>query len=72
MAREKFLGEISEILDTEIEINFETILLDLEEWDSLSKVSFMSLANAKYGKKISPQSIRDVKTVEDLYLLLQK
>ena len=47
---EKFIEKMVDVLDSEEEITAETILSDLEEWDSLSVVSFMAMANAVYGK----------------------
>ena len=36
MNKEQFLEEMVEVLQTEDEITMDTILEDLEEWDSLS------------------------------------
>ena len=71
MDREKFLEQLSEILDSEETISFDTVLLDIEEWDSLSRVSFMAMANVRCGKLLKPQTVKEAKTVADLYSLLQ-
>ena len=60
-----------DILDCEQEITMETVLADLEEWDSLSLVSFMAMANAAYGKKVILTDVKMAKTVEDLYELVK-
>ena len=60
-----------DILDCEQEITMETVLADLEEWDSLSLVSFMAMANAAYGKKVILADVKMAKTVEDLYELVK-
>ena len=52
---EKFIEKMVDVLDSEEEITAETILSDLEEWDSLSVVSFMAMA----------------KTLKDLYELVK-
>lgn len=49
----------------------ETVLADLEEWDSLSLVSFMAMANAAYGKKVIPADVKMAKTIGDLYELVK-
>lgn len=68
---EKFIEEMVDILDSEEEITMDTVLDDLEEWDSLSLVSFMAMANAVYGKKIVPSDVKMAKTVADLYKLVK-
>ena len=60
-----------DILDCEQEITMETVLADLEEWDSLSLVSFMAMANAAYGKKVILTDVKMAKTVKDLYELVK-
>lgn len=60
-----------DILDCEQEITMKTVLADLEEWDSLSLVSFMAMANAAYGKKVILADVKMAKTVEDLYELVK-
>lgn len=68
---EQFIEKMVDILDSEEEITMDTVLDDLEEWDSLSLVSFMAMANAVYGKKIVPADVKMAKTVADLYKLVK-
>ena len=65
---EKFIEKMVDVLDSEEEITAETILSDLEEWDSLS---FMAMANAVYGKKVLPSDVKAAKTLKDLYELVK-
>lgn len=67
----QFLEKMMDILDCEQEITMKTVLADLEEWDSLSLVSFMAMANAAYGKKVILADVKMAKTVEDLYELVK-
>ena len=68
---EQFIEKIIDIMDIEEEITADTILEDLEEWDSLSLVSFMAMANAAYGKKVVAADVKMAKTVADLYELVK-
>ena len=68
---EQFLEKMTDILDCEQEVTMETVLADLEEWDSLSLVSFMAMANAAYGKKVIPADVKMAKTVAALYELVK-
>lgn len=67
----QFIEKMVDVLDVEEEITVETVLNDLEEWDSLSLVSFMAMANATYGKKVLPSDVKAAKTVKDLYELVK-
>lgn len=68
---EQFIEKMVDILDSEEEINMDTVLNDLEEWDSLSLVSFMAMANADYGKKVVPADVKAAETIKDLYELVK-
>lgn len=68
---EQFLEKMIDILDCEQEVTMETELADLEEWDSLSLVSFMAMANAAYNKKVIPADVKMARTIADLYELVK-
>ena len=68
---EQFIEQIIDVMDIEEEITADTILENLEEWDSLSIVSFMAMANAAYGKKVVAADVKMAKTVADLYELVK-
>lgn len=69
MTQEEFLKRLVELMDTEAQINLSTRLADLEDWDSLSMVSFFSFCNTTLSKKVSPDEIKAAQTVEDLFKL---
>ena len=71
MNKNDFLSAMKDdILDTDMEINMDTRLDDVEEWDSLSFVSFIGMAKSKTGKKVDLKSVNGAETIEDLYNLL--
>lgn len=71
MTENEFLNTMKDdILDTDIEITMDMKLEDIEEWDSLSLVSFVGMARSKVGKKVDFQVVSGVDTIEDLYNLL--
>ena len=49
----------------------DTPLIDIDEWDSLGIFGFIADANTKYGKKVTPQQVKDAKTPQDLFNLLK-
>lgn len=68
---QQFLERLVDILDCEQDVTMNTVLNDLEEWDSLSLVSFMAMANAAYNKKVVPADVKMAKTIADLYELVK-
>lgn len=68
---QKFIEELTETIDTEETLAMDTVLEDLEDWDSLSFVSFISMANTSYNKKVSAEQVREAVTVADLYALVK-
>lgn len=67
MDEQKFISDLVELLDTEEEISLDTNLEDIEEWDSLSYVSFVAIALSKYKVAVAKEEIKGAKTVKDLY-----
>lgn len=72
MNEQDFLKKMQEeILDTEEEIKMDTLLKDIEEWDSLAYVSFIALARVLNRDDIDRKAVRGAEKVEDLYELLR-
>lgn len=72
MTEQDFITKMQEdVLDTEEELTMDMALDDIEEWDSLSFVSFVAMAKLETGKKVDRKSVAAAETVRDLYALLQ-
>jgi len=69
MTAEEFISKLVELMDTDAAINLSTRLADVEDWDSLSMVSFFSFCNTTLSRKVSPDEIKAALTVEDLFKL---
>lgn len=59
-----FLEEIMELDDGVL--SKDTVLSDLEEWDSLTALSLIIEGRKRYGKEIKTSNIVAFKTVEDI------
>ncbi|MBR3622626.1 MAG: hypothetical protein IKN43_04675 [Selenomonadaceae bacterium] len=59
-----------DVLDTESPISLDMALDDIEEWDSLSFVSFIAATRA-VGKKVTRDMTAAAKTVDDLFCLVK-
>ena len=69
MTAEEFIKKLADIIDTDVELKLSTKLADVEDWDSLSMVSFFSFCDSKLGIRLAPEQIKSAQTVEDLFKL---
>ena len=69
MNAETFLKNLVELIDTEEKLTLETKLADVEDWDSLSLVSFLSFCNSKLKLSLTPEEVKAAQTVSDLFNL---
>ena len=66
----EFLSLFQEILNSELPVALSMSLDDIPEWDSLSAMAFIALAERRFNKRLRLSDLRNKKTVEDLYGLL--
>ncbi len=59
MSKEEFLVQMQDVLQTETELKMETILDELDAWDSLSMMATMAFLDKNFGVKLK---IADFKT----------
>ncbi len=72
MTEQEFIKKMVDITDTEDEITMDSVLEEIEEWDSLSAVGFLSLCASKAKRKVDAPEVRSAKTIRDLYMLLMR
>lgn len=70
MTKEQFLEKLTDILDYEGEIICDMRLSEIEEWDSLSYISFLAYSKT-IGKDINIVLVKNAETVQDLYNLIK-
>jgi acyl carrier protein len=72
MTREEFLLSIDELLELESgTLKGSEKLADLENWDSLSIVSFMGLAKERLNITLPAKGIAACQSVDDLFALIR-
>lgn len=72
MTNEEKLNEIADILEVEIEdVNKDTVLTDIDTWDSVAVLSFIAVMNDKFNKFPMADQIRAYKTVGDLMAAME-
>ncbi len=70
MTQNEFIEKMVDILDYEGDLQMDTILEDLEEWDSLSILSFLAEMGQYAKGTINASDVKKAKTIEDLFALL--
>ena len=73
MNLEEFVAGFAEQFDDTDpeEIQANTVFHELDEWSSLTGMSIMAYIKASFGKAITPGELRNGKTVEDVFNLMQ-
>ena len=66
MTKEEFLAEMQDVLQTEEDLSYETVLEDLDEWDSLSVMATMAFLEKSFGVKTTMKDYYEVTTIGDI------
>ena len=67
MDEKDFLEKMDEILNVEESVTMETVLKDLEEWDSLTALMFQNFVFKTTKKAPAPADIKKAESIKDLY-----
>ncbi|MBQ3225439.1 MAG: acyl carrier protein [Clostridia bacterium] len=63
---------LAETLDVEVdEISEETELMDLDTWDSMTKLSLIVMFDDEFGKKITSEDIKKFVCVSDILACME-
>ncbi len=72
MTKQEKMEELVDVLEMDLdEFNENTVLNDLETWDSVAVLSFIALMDEKFGKQFHATEITACKTVSDLLNIMQ-
>lgn len=66
MNKVEFLEHLQEILQTDRELSFEMNLSEIDEWDSLSKITTLAFLDREFGISILVSEIDEFKTIGDI------
>lgn len=67
MNNQEKLAMLEDIMELEAgDLTLETVLEDVEEWDSLSKLSLMAAVKKNFSKSLSVATIKGFVTVADI------
>ena len=66
MSKDEFLVQMQDVLQTEAELKMETVLDELDEWDSLSMMATMAFLDKNFGVKLKIADIKTLGTIGDI------
>jgi acyl carrier protein len=66
MSKEEFLVQMQDVLQTDTELSMETVLGDLDEWDSLSMMATMAFLDKNFGVKVPISVIKTFASMGDI------
>lgn len=72
MTNEEKIAILEELMEVdEGTLTPETLLSNIEEWDSVSFLSFMAMMDEKFGKTVTGSEIKTKETVADLMAMME-
>lgn len=66
MTRETFLESMQDVLQTDAVLTVDTVLSDLDEWDSLSMMATMAFVDKNFGIKLGIRDFKAMNTIGDI------
>lgn len=69
MTRQEFLTNLQDMLQCDQVLEAETVLTDMEEWDSLAFMVLIAFFDKNFGKRITFDMLKPCRTPEDLVAL---
>lgn len=63
--KEELLNKIAEILEVD-HVSLDDQLESFDDWDSLTALSIIALADSEYNKKLTNNTLKEFKSIDDL------
>ncbi len=70
MTLKNFIEEIKESLETEIELELNTDLRQLDEYDSMGVMTIIALVDEHFDMKLSSDQLKSITTIQSLINLI--
>lgn len=66
MSEEEKMLVFADVLDMDrSDFSLDTVLVELDNWDSVAMLAFMAMMDERFGKTVKGADIRNFKTVQD-------
>ncbi len=66
MEKIEFLEKMQDVLQMEDELTMDTVLEDLDEWDSLAMMATTAFLDKNFNLKLTFNDFKNFKTIEDI------
>lgn len=66
MTKDEFLVQMQDVLQTDAELKMDTVLDELDEWDSLSMMATMAFLDKNFGVKVKIADLKTLATIGDI------
>ena len=66
MEKIEFLEKMKDVLQMEDELTMDTVLEDLDEWDSLAMMATTAFLDKNFNLKLTFNDFKNFKTIEDI------
>ena len=66
MTREEFLIDMQDVLQTDSTLSVDTVLDDLDEWDSASMMATMAYLDKHFGIRVGIRDFKAMSTIGDI------
>ena len=66
MTHDEFIVAMQDVLQTEETLTADTVLSDLEEWDSLAIMATMAFIDKNFGVKVGLRDFKEITTMANL------
>lgn len=66
MSKDEFIEQMADVLQTEETLSMDTVLADLDEWDSLSMMATMAFLNKNFGVTLKIAELKAFATLGDI------
>ena len=66
MTKEEFIEKMQDVLQADTELTMETVLDELDEWDSLSMMATMAFLDKNFGVKVKIVDLKSLATIGDI------
>ena len=66
MTKDEFIVQMQDVLQTDTELTMETVLDELDEWDSLSMMATMAFLDKNFNVKLKIADIKALVNIGDI------
>ena len=71
MTQKEKIEALEELFEADAGVLKPETALDTLQWDSMAMLSLIALVNEKFGKRLSGVQLRELKTIQDIFAVME-